>query len=187
MTALDLEETRMATSDPALPLLTAAAPQLVAGLLAAGGAAWKIQRDHRDDRLHHTAELADAREEVRLIQEWVSAYRMVAQDPAVEAAAVRAKEDLDRAYQRMLDIRSERRRAIEVRQPAYSPHWVLVAFAFFWLPPMAIVAWVYASRARREANAGDWDRARRSSRLARVWSWATIAVGVPITLAGIFL
>jgi hypothetical protein len=177
----------MATSDSALPLLTAVAPQLVAGLLAAGGAAWKIQRDHRDDRKGYMADLAEAREEVRLIHAWVRAYRIVAPDPAVESAAIRAADDLDRAYQRMLDVGSKRRRAVEVQQSGYSSHWVLVAFAFFWLPPIAIVALVFAVRAQRQAKAEDWDQARRSSKLAGIWSWVTISLGVPITIAGILL
>ena len=100
---------------------------------------------------------------------------------------VRAVDDLDRAYQRMLDVGSKRRRAVEVQQSGYSPHWVLVAFAFFWLPPIAIVALVFAVRAQRQAKAEDWDRARRSSKLAAIWSWVTISLGVPITIAGILL
>lgn len=177
----------MASSDSALLLLTAVAPQLVAGLLAAGAAAWKIEQGHRDDRLRYTADLADAREEVRLIQEWLSAYRVVAPEAAVEMAAVRAKDDLDRAYERILDVGAKRRQAIEVQQPEYSPHWALVGFALFWLPPVAIVALVYARRARHQARSGEWDRARRSSTLARIWSWVAISIGVPITVAGILL
>jgi hypothetical protein len=177
----------MASSDSALSLLTAVAPQLVAGLLAAGGAAWKIQRDRRDVRTRYLADLTEAREEVRLINEWVSAYRVVAPDQAMEKVAARAKQDLDHAYERMLDSASKHRRAMEAQQQGYSPHWVLVAFAFFWLPPLAIVALVFAVRAHRHASAHDWDEARRNSRKAEIWSWATIAIGIPITVAGILL
>jgi hypothetical protein len=177
----------MATSGSALSLVTAVAPQLVAGLLAAGGAAWKIQRDRRDVRTRYMADLSEAREEVRLINEWVSAYRVVAPDVAMEELGARAKEDLDRAYERMLVAGSKHRAAMEVQQSGYSPHWVLVAFAFFWLPPLAVVALVFAVRAHRHAKAHDWDEARRNLRRADIWSWATIAIGVPITVAGILL
>jgi hypothetical protein len=77
-------------------------PPLLTALTAAVGVWWKGRQDRRDrDKERHRV-LTQVRDEVQVIQSWITAYNTVCADPeAQEEAQMQARKDLDRAYSRL--------------------------------------------------------------------------------------
>jgi hypothetical protein len=77
-------------------------PPLLTALTAAVGVWWKGRQDRRDrDKERHRV-LTQVRDEVQVIQAWITAYNTVCADPeAHEEAQMQARKDLDRAYSRL--------------------------------------------------------------------------------------
>ena len=59
--------------------------------------------------------------------------------------------------------------------------WAVAALILcFW--PAGVVAVVYAVRARARLREGDYEAAARYARLAKIWSWVSLAVAVVIVV-----
>ena len=59
--------------------------------------------------------------------------------------------------------------------------WAIAALILcFW--PAGIVAVVYAVRAGSRLRTGDYEEAARNARLAKIWSWVSLAVAVVVAV-----
>jgi len=70
------------------------------------------------------------------------------------------------------------------QQPPIRTHlgWAIAALIVcFW--PAGLVGVVYAVRARARLREGDYEAAARYARLAKTWSWVSLAVAIVIAIA----
>jgi len=60
---------------------------------------------------------------------------------------------------------------------------ILVTLLCCW--PAGIVAIVYATRARKRWQAGEYGRAAEAAERARIWCWVSVGLGLPVALLGL--
>lgn len=86
------------------PLVVALAAQIVAGLLTGVSFWWKDHRDRRDLAKSRQAFLTQLGDEISIIETWVKAYDLVAPPDARSEGTLRAKQHLERAYNRFTEF-----------------------------------------------------------------------------------
>jgi hypothetical protein len=83
-----------------LTILQALVASTIPAVLAAIGFWWRQQRNSHDIATEHHRVLAEIKEEIDVLGAWITAYNLVAPSAADSVTSLRAKKNLENAYER---------------------------------------------------------------------------------------